>query len=168
MGRAIDKDNLIEAIVRSDQIGSISTIDDIIDIIEGQPVLPQPSNEALTLEELREMSYTDWVWVVFPELPPEENCWYRASQLYNCYSHEHHGKTWIAYRCPPEGGRGGRMTNADKIRSMSDEELAEFLSDFKDCAKDCLVGKGVKDCSEICATSETLRMWLQQPEEEET
>ena len=50
MGRAIDKDNLIEAIVRSDQIGSISTIDDIIDIIEGQPVLPQPSNEALTLE----------------------------------------------------------------------------------------------------------------------
>jgi len=59
------------------------------------------------------------------------------------------------------------MTNADRIRSMSDEELAEFLSDFKDCAKDCLVGKGVKDCSGICATSETLRMWLQQPEEEE-
>lgn len=53
------------------------------------------------------------------------------------------------------------MTNTDKIRSMSDEELAEFLSDFKDCAKDCLVGKGVKDCSGICATSETLRMWLQ-------
>jgi hypothetical protein len=50
---------------------------------------------------------------------------------------------------------------------MSDEELAEFLSDFKDCAKDCLVGKGVKDCRGICATSETLRMWLQQPEEEE-
>lgn len=60
------------------------------------------------------------------------------------------------------------MTNADKIRSMSDEELAEFLSDFKDCAKDCLVGKGVKDCSEICATSEALRMWLQQPTEEDT
>lgn len=59
------------------------------------------------------------------------------------------------------------ITNADRIRSMSDEELAEFLSDFKDCAKDCLVGKGVKDCSGICATSETLRMWLQQPEEEE-
>ena len=60
------------------------------------------------------------------------------------------------------------ITNADRIRSMSDEELAEFLSDFKDCAKDCLVGKGVKDCSEICATSEALRMWLQQPTEEET
>ena len=64
--------------------------------------------------------------------------------------------------CPDE-----TSSNADRIRSMSDEELAEFLSDFKDCAKDCLVGKGVKDCRGICATSETLRMWLQQPEEEE-
>ena len=49
------------------------------------------------------MSYTDWVWAVFPELPSEENEWVRASQLYRRYSHEHYGKTWIAYRCPPEG-----------------------------------------------------------------
>lgn len=60
-------------------------------------------NRPLTLEELREMSYTDWVWAVFPELPSEENEWVRASQLYRRYSHEHYGKTWIAYRCPPEG-----------------------------------------------------------------
>lgn len=60
------------------------------------------------------------------------------------------------------------MTNADKIRSMSDEELTEFLSDFKDCAGDCLVGKGIKDCSGICATKATLKMWLQQPAEEDT
>ena len=66
----------------------------------------------------------------------------------------------------PQYKPGRILSNADRIRSMSDEELAEFLSDFKDCAKDCLVGKGVKDCSGICATSETLRMWLQQPEEE--
>lgn len=58
-------------------------------------------------------------------------------------------------------------TNADHIRAMSDEELAEFLSDFKDCAGDCLVGRGVKDCSGICATKETLKMWLQQPAEED-
>lgn len=70
--------------------------------------------------------------------------------------------------CPdsPECYEFELYTNADRIRAMSDEELAEFLSDFKDCAKDCLVGKGVKDCSGICATSETLRMWLQQPEED--
>ena len=61
------------------------------------------TNEPLTLEQLREMSYTDWVWVVFPELPPEENGWIRASQIYRRYSHEHYGKTWIAYRRSPEG-----------------------------------------------------------------
>ena len=64
--------------------------------------------------------------------------------------------------------RSVRMTNAQKIRAMSDEELAEFLSDFKDCAGDCLVGKRVKDCSGICATRETLKMWLKQPAEEDT
>ena len=69
---------------------------------------------------------------------------------------------------PPAGGRGGHMTNADRIRAMSDEELGEFLSDFKDCAGDCLVGKGVKDCSAICATRKTLKIWLQQPAEEDT
>lgn len=74
-----------------------------IEYVEYAPTLPKPSSDPLTLEELRGMSYTDWVWVVFPELPPEENCWYRASQLYNCYSHEHYKKTWIAYRRPPEG-----------------------------------------------------------------
>ena len=58
-------------------------------------------------------------------------------------------------------------TNADRIRAMSDEELAKFLSDFKDCAGDCLVGRGVKDCSGICATRETLKMWLKQPAEED-
>lgn len=52
------------------------------------------------------------------------------------------------------------QTNADRIRAMTDEELAEFLSDFKDCAKNCLVGKGVKECSGLCATKDTLAVWL--------
>lgn len=65
--------------------------------------------------------------------------------------------------CPEQ-----KLSNADRLRAMSDEELAEFLSDFKDCAGDCLVGRGVKDCSGICATRETLKMWLQQPVEEDT
>lgn len=58
-------------------------------------------------------------------------------------------------------------TNADVIRRMSDEELAEFLADFKDCAGNCFVGKGIRDCSEICATKGTLETWLQQPAEED-
>lgn len=60
------------------------------------------------------------------------------------------------------------LSNADRLRAMSDEDLAEFLSDFKDCAGDCLVGRGVKDCSGICATRETLKMWLKQLSEEDT
>lgn len=64
-------------------------------------------NEPLTLDELREMSNTDWVWVVFFELGQSENCWHRAKKLYDLFSHEHYGKTWLAYRRrPPEGGEG--------------------------------------------------------------
>lgn len=61
-------------------------------------------NAPLKLEELREMSNTDWVWVVFPGLDKSENCWYRAKKLFDLYSHEHYGKTWLAYRRPPERG----------------------------------------------------------------
>ena len=37
-----------------------------------------------------------------------------------------------------------RMTNADRIRSMSDEELAYFIRELNDC---CLAGAGMVDCS---------------------
>ena len=59
-------------------------------------------------------------------------------------------------------------TNADRIREMSDEELAEFLADFKDCAGNCFVGKGIRDCSGICATKGTLETWLRQTAKEDT
>lgn len=94
------------------------------------------------------------------------------SREYPCIYFEKDGKcrkfsdnTAISYcvmgPCPEQ-----KLSNADRLRAMSDEELAEFLSDFKDCAGDCLVGRGVKDCSGICATRETLKMWLKQPAEE--
>ena len=35
-------------------------------------------------------------------------------------------------------------TNADRIRSMSDEELAEFIKELNEC---CLAGAGMADCS---------------------
>lgn len=62
----------------------------------------QPANEPLTLEELSEMSDTDWVWVMFPELAPEESGWHRAKRLYDTYSKSHYSKTWLAYRRKPE------------------------------------------------------------------
>ena len=62
----------------------------------------QPANKPLTLGELREMGETDWVWLTFPELTPEESGWYRAKRTYMIYSHEHYGKTWLAYRSEPK------------------------------------------------------------------
>ena len=37
-----------------------------------------------------------------------------------------------------------RMTQADRIRAMSDEELAEFIRELNEC---CLAGAGMVDCS---------------------
>ena len=56
---------------------------------------------------------------------------------------------------------GGKMTNAQKIRAMSDEELAEFL--FNGDVEYCHAG--------MCKAGETCRIcclkWLQQPAGEE-
>ena len=64
--------------------------------------LTQP-NEPLTLDELGEMSYTDWVWLEFPREKPSDNCWERGWKAYRLYSHERYGVSWMAYRRPPEG-----------------------------------------------------------------
>ena len=57
-----------------------------------------------------------------------------------------------------------RMTNADRIRSMSDEELASMLKDYKDCSKNCIISNG-KHCYQICEEESVLLKWLQQPAE---
>ena len=59
-------------------------------------------------------------------------------------------------RCPNCGGTGivkVPMTNADRIRAMSDEELAKWLE-----------YEGGGACAEVCGWLE----WLQQPAEEDT
>lgn len=76
-------------------------------------------------------------------------------------------------RCPNCGGTGivkVPMTNADRIRSMSDEELAEFISrieigDFGPQVYGktfCDMCKGQYECDD-CRL-----WWLQQPAEEDT
>lgn len=76
--------------------------EEIIDALENLPTLTPP-NEPLTLDELGEMSYTDWVWLEFPREKPSDNCWERGWKAYRLYSHERYGVSWIAYRRPPEG-----------------------------------------------------------------
>lgn len=77
----------------------------IIDVILQLDDMPTftPPNEPLTLDELGEMSYTDWVWLEFPREKPSDNCWERGWKAYRLYSHERYGVSWIAYRRPPEG-----------------------------------------------------------------
>ena len=89
----------------------------------------------------------------------------------NCFFYRNEWCEKIVDSPDPEEARDcnyfREMTNADRIRSMSDEELSYFLSEFKDCGGGCLVGKGTKDCSGICATAVTLGIWLQHPAEED-
>ena len=56
-------------------------------------------------------------------------------------------------------------TNADKIRAMSDKELAKYLSNPCDCAVDP-ERDGFRECgNDLCV--KYLLDWLQQPAEEE-
>ena len=67
------------------------------------------------------------------------------------------------------------MTNADRIRDMSDEELAVFLDDLTCLCVDCNEHDGVNEncpiykqgCGRYCEPKDLLD-WLQQPAEEET
>lgn len=65
-----------------------------------------------------------------------------------------------------EGPCGSQtLSNADRIRSMTDEELASMLKDYKDCSKNCIISNG-KHCYQICEEESVLLKWLQQPAEE--
>ena len=56
----------------------------------------------------------------------------------------------------------GKMTNADRIRAMSDEELAEFIKHIKVRAALCKAVKNKDAFEALCATE-----WLQMPAEED-
>ena len=104
MARMIDADRLLRELtaLSHGQVWPGWTYDGIRLLIERQPTLTQP-NEPLTLDELGEMSYTDWVWLEFPREKPSDNCWERGWKAYRLYSHERYGVSWIAYRRPPGG-----------------------------------------------------------------
>ena len=60
------------------------------------------------------------------------------------------------------GKKFGAKTNAQKIRAMSDEEMAEFISSIPMC-----VGKDEDLNCEIDVCKECFLKWLQQPAEED-
>ena len=59
-------------------------------------------------------------------------------------------------------GLGDPMTNADHIRAMSDEEMAEFIISIPMC-----VGEDKDLNCEIDVCKECFLKWLQQPAEED-
>lgn len=67
------------------------------------------------------------------------------------------------------------ITNADRIRAMSDEELAVFLDDLTCLCVDCNDHDGINEncpiykqgCGRYCEPKD-LMDWLQQPAEEDT
>ena len=59
-----------------------------------------------------------------------------------------------------------KQTNADRIQAMSDEELAEFLCDFRSCDADGFPCKGC-NAEQYCRAGHTGTIdWLKQPAEE--
>ena len=56
---------------------------------------------------------------------------------------------------------GAHMTNADHIRAMSDEELAEFIKNIKVRAALCKAVKNNDAFEELCSAE-----WLRQPAEQ--
>ena len=94
------------------------------------------------------------------------------SAEYPCIYFEKDGKcrkfsddTYISYcvmgPCPEQ-----KLSNADRIRVMSDEELAKYLSNPCDCEVDP-ERDGFRECgNDLCV--KYLLEWLQQPAEEET
>lgn len=57
------------------------------------------------------------------------------------------------------------VTNADKIRAMTDEELAEFISDVSRACQDSYCGNCFRCKFPWCSSVDT-ETWLQQPAED--
>lgn len=78
-----------------------------------------------------------------------------------CETMNYRGSTCSAQRA--KYGLGDPMTNADRLRAMSDEELAAWLFDF-DCDA---VAIGLMQMEQGLMTKEERLEWLQQPAEGE-
>ena len=79
--------------------------------IQAMPTLTPP-NEALTLEQMREMDGEPvWIVDVGPHkwygpgwaIVDRDNCLVRTAKNWNPVFFERYGERWIAYRRPPEG-----------------------------------------------------------------
>ena len=79
------------------------------------------------------------------------------------------GRRWYCYIDPRECDKLAHsvsVTNADRIRSMNDAELAAFLCNFRSCDADEYICEGCK-AAKYCRAGHTGTIdWLQQPAKE--
>ena len=71
----------------------------------------------------------------------------------------------LCNNCEHFDNTGGRrtLTNADRIRAMSDEELCKFLGEYKFCD---ICEEGCDACTYNGDCDKRLLEWLKQPAEE--
>ena len=90
----------------------------------------------------------------------------------NCFFYRNEWCEKIVDSPDPEEARDcnyfREMTNADRIRAMSDEELATFISEIADeCERNTECNQHCYGCDiEYCMRESCLK-WLQQPAEED-
>ena len=89
-------------------------------------------------------------------------CKYETSNgrcgLKGCYAYRHKCYTEDMCKCHEP------QTNADRIRAMSNEELCEFLGEYKFCD---ICEEGCDSCTYNGDCDKRLLEWLQQPAEGE-
>ena len=119
--RPIDGTKLIEWFSPYLHTGEPIPADVVIEDIRSMPTLTPP-NDPLTIEQLREMNGepvwvkqlkglsvcdTDWAVVEFrlePDVKHDKiRVWWPGSEDEDTPSEDDYGKTWLAYRRPPEG-----------------------------------------------------------------
>lgn len=88
------------------------------------------------------------------------NCFYSGRPSYkypccNCVS---------ACDRPPDKWEAKPMTNADRIRAMSDDELVDFICSVYD--DDDTFGKFIEGYVIPCYNEDSIKEWLQKPAED--
>lgn len=91
-------------------------------------------------------------------------------QMMDCVNCKHVGRPTYKYPCSEcKGCRKHEpveiRTNGDRIRAMSDEELAEFLSRVKKPCGYCQLSAVAGACTETLC-DDAMEEWLKQPVEE--
>ena len=114
MARAIDASELM-AEIQACSWDSEQDKERAEDLVLGMPTLTPP-NEALTIEQLREM-VGEPVWVQTPGIPQygrwvivagvDTEYWQSTLYCQGDYTCQNYGRDWLAYRRPPEGEADG-------------------------------------------------------------